>query len=350
MELATASPLEPVSRELSKDERFTDVAPDALVPLDRDGITHTHVEVQGAVIDDRPILLRIPKLSQWGMSPEQQLAYEATCFERAARSGVTPRYHGVLPVSHVLPRGALIVEYVQGRKPRLPKELPAIANCLARIHRLPLPPMGDRRPLTSHEDAFGETLKLIEEQAAYLGDAQLEPEALAQITQELSVLRAMRHEIRRLTPVTTFTGTDTHPGNFLIRDDGVAIYVDLEKVIYGSPAIDLAHTTLYTSTTWDPDCSASISEGETAAFHAIYLRGANRGFRARLEPWIMPMRRLTWMRTITWCARWRVISRQRGTDWDAFRLPPRYRDHVERRTEHFLSKDIVSQVRAEWRQ
>ena len=39
----------------------------------------------------------------------------------------------------------------------------------------------------------------------------------------------------------TLVLTDTHPGNFLIRPDGQAVIVDLEKALYGSPGIDLAH-------------------------------------------------------------------------------------------------------------
>ena len=47
--------------------------------------------------------------------------------------------------------------------------------------------------------------------------------------------------------------TDTHPGNFLIdetRDgEAKAVIVDLEKALYGSPGIDLAYATVYSSTT-----------------------------------------------------------------------------------------------------
>ena len=340
--------LDKLHQAVIADPRFAALEREQLEPLENDGITHHHVRLREVTVDDAPVLLRVPRLSQWNMAPEQQIAYEAACFERAQQSGCTPKFFGAFEVSDALPRGALVVEAIDGRKPVIPKELPAIAKCLARLHRLPLPPREDRPPLGHHADAFAATLSTVEEQATYLDDAGIEPDARKQIDEELVNLRTLNDEVRRMTPVTTFAGTDTHPGNFLIRPDGRAVFVDLEKVVYGSPAIDLAHATLYTSTMWDPDCAAEVGEGETSAFTAIYMTAANRGYQNRLEPWINPMRRLTWMRTLTWCARWRSLSRQRGSDWDATRLPDRARAHFERRAADYLAASTIHRVRSEW--
>ena len=347
--MSGSDPLDSLYRAIQAEPRFANLERDQLEPSNSDGITHQHVYLRDVTVAGTSVLLRVPRLSQWNMPPEQQLAYEAACFQRAQQSGCTPRIFGTIGISDELPRGALIVEAIDGRKPRIPKELPAIAQCLARLHRLPLPPEKDRPPLGHHADAFSATLETVDEQAAYLDDADVSPDARKQIDEELTELRNLQGEIRRMTPVTTFVGTDTHPGNFLIRPDGSAVFVDLEKVVYGSPAIDLAHATLYTSTMWDPDCGAEVGEGETTAFTSIYLTTANRGYRRRLEPWITPMRRLTWARTVTWCARWRALSKLRGGDWDAEKLRPRTRKHIEQRTADYLSSCTIERIRSEWR-
>ena len=346
--MGEADPLDSLYQAILTDPRLKSVEREQLEPSDSDGITHQHVHLRDVTVAGTPVLLRVPRLSQWNMPPEQQIAYEAACFQRAQQSGCTPRFFGALGVSDNLPRGALIVEAIQGRKPIIPKELPAIAQCLARLHRLPLPPAEERPPLDHHANAFSATLKTVEEQAAYLDDADVEPDARRQIDEELSELHSLEESFRRMTPVTTFVGTDTHPGNFLIRPNGTAVFVDLEKVVYGSPAIDLAHATLYTSTMWDPDCAAEVGAGETTAFTSIYLTAAHRGYRNRLEPWITPMRRLTWMRTVTWCARWRSLSRLRGSDWDAAKLPPRTRRNVERQAADYLKASTIEKIRSEW--
>jgi Ser/Thr protein kinase RdoA (MazF antagonist) len=340
--------LDRLHKAVIADPRFESLEREQLVPLENDGITHWHVRLTDVAVDDTPVLLRIPRLSQWDMPPEQQILYEAACFQRAQQSGCTPKFFGAFNVSESLPRGALVVESIEGRKPVIPKELPAIAKCLARLHRLPLPPREDRPPLGHHADAFSATLKTVEEQAAFLDDAVIDDDARAQIDEELDDLRAMSDDVRQMTPVTTFTGTDTHPGNFLIRPDGRAVFVDLEKVVYGSPAIDLAHATLYTSTMWDPECAAEVGEGETSAFTSIYMTASNNGYRNRLEPWIKPMRRLTWMRTLTWCARWQSLSRRPDSDWDATRLPDKLRAHFERRAKDYLASSTIERIRSEW--
>src|SRR6185369_4163918 len=89
---------------------------------------------------------------------------------------------------------------------------------------------------------------------------------------------------------------DTHPGNFIVDSSGIAWFVDLEKVHVGSAAIDLAHASLPTSTLWHPDVGRRLARVGTAAADG-------------LRPWLMPMRRLTWLRTTLFMARWRVETR-----------------------------------------
>ena len=112
---------------------------------------------------------------------------------------------------------------------------------------------------------------MIERQAPYFAKANLAPETLAHLNAELEWVRTLP---TTPAPPITLVGTDTHPGNFLIDAEGKAWFVDLEKATDGLPAIDLAHATLYTSTTWDPDVAAVLSPAETASFYETWSQNA----------------------------------------------------------------------------
>lgn len=325
------------------------VARDDLALLDVCGIAHDHVRVQGHRIDGAPLLLRVPRLSQWGLAPEDNLAYQRSCFARALPSGATPRFLGVLAVSHALPMGALLVEEIAGRKPRLPDEMAAIAQTLARIHKLPVPPRDDCAPLRFHENAVAGTLAAIETQAAFINAAGIAAPARAMIEEEIAWAQDFAAEAAGRPQSPHLVATDAHPGNFLVTADGSAVFVDLEKMLYGAPAIDLAHASLYTSTMWDPDIATALDAGEVATFLAAYFEAAGPELAAEVRPWVLPMRRLTWLRTLTWCIRWRVLS-ARNEDWSADRLDPATRAHIESTVADYVSPERIEAVRSEWRE
>jgi len=112
----------------------------ALVRLPDKGLAHDHVRITGS-----GLLARIPKQSQMRLTPADNLAYQAACFQRAAAGGHAPRLHGVLAPCANLPRGALLVQEVQGRTAALPGDLAAIVQALAALHALPLPAPAARR-------------------------------------------------------------------------------------------------------------------------------------------------------------------------------------------------------------
>jgi hypothetical protein len=330
-------------RALAAVPRLAPLTDARLVPLPGRGIAHDHYAAEGVTLDQMPVVLRVPRVSQWGMAPERQLEYEAAAFARAAPSGATPRLLGALPAQADLPMGALAVERIVGEKPRLPRDLPALARSLARIHAMPVPEPEHRAPLLVHADPLAETLKVIREQAGFLREAALEPMAAAAINAELA-----RAESAAMTaqppPVIRLTGTDTHPGNFLIGA-GRAVFVDLEKALYGNPAIDLAHATLYTSTMWDPDCAARLAPAEVGGFYAEYFAAVAPELAAAIEPWVRPIRRLVWLRTLTWCVRWRVLSRRAG-GWSKERLSPDHAAHIERTVADYVDPDRIASIRA----
>ncbi len=307
--------------------------------LSTKGISHDHWRV-----GDTKLVLRIPRMNQWGLPPETALAYQAAAFERASACGRTPLCRGVLDPGPELPSGALLIDRIDGRTPRLPEDLTAIADTLARIHGLPVPDEKLRAPLQVHRNPVSSTLQVIEEQAAFLSDAGLDPEAEAGIREDLTWARKFAG---RGEPdfALSLVCTDAHPGNFLFDAEGAAWFVDLEKALYGAVPIDLAHVTLATSTGWDPDCEGTASRDDVQRFYQHYLDRVGRDRAAELGPWLLPLRRLTWLRTMTWFVRWR--AEWSHSDHAAMR-DARMTAHVQAHLDQCFAPENVAAARGDW--
>jgi hypothetical protein len=131
------------------------------------------------------------------------------------------------------------------------------------------------------------------------------------------------------------------------------VLVDLEKMLYGAPAIDLAHATLYTSTTWEPATAAALTIEQTAGFYRTYLAEVPPRLASALRPWLLPMRRITWLRTITWMIRWRAVSEARRDDpavggWSRDKLPAETAAHMLARVDDFTDPGTIARIRGEW--
>lgn len=325
---------------LQEVDGFSAIGKSALEPMRAKGLIHAHVRIRGM-----GAVLRIPRLSSLGLEPMQNLAYQAACFSRAEASLRVPKLIGLIPPQKDIPWGALIISEIVGRTPLVPETLPAIAQTLAAIHGLPVPSTHARAPVPSHDDPVAATLDVIEAQAQFLRDAGLAPAALRQIGDELSRARAFAGGWVGADIPVTLVGTDTHPGNFMIRADGTAFFVDLEKMLYGAPAIDLAHATVYTSTMWDADVAIALSNEDVAAFYAAYFAAIPAALADRVRPWCGPLRRFTWLRTTTWCAKWRVESRD-GAAWSVARHDPAYIQSVRDRVADYFDPATIEAIRA----
>jgi aminoglycoside phosphotransferase (APT) family kinase protein len=227
-----------------------------------------------------------------------------------------------------------------------------MADTLARIHALPLPPAGSSIP--RQENPFVETLTAIEQNAArFLDKAVADPAARAGIAEELGLMRGMAADIGQRRQPLSVALADTHPGNFLVDGKGIAWFVDLEKVHVGSPAIDLAHATLATSTLWHPDVGKVLSRDEVAGFYGQYLGKVGKRQAEALAPWLQPMRRLTWLRTTLFMARWRVQTRAPrdpadATQWSDAGLAPAMKAHIDRSIDRCFQRETIQAIRAEW--
>ena len=331
---------------------FGDISVGDLKPMTTTGLAHDHVRLNGY-----KLLARVPKQSQMELDAEANLAYQAACFTRAAASGQTPRLHCVLPPSAELPMGALIVDEIEGVVLPLPDKIEAMALALAAIHTLPVPDDGDRAPLKNPVNTLADTFTEVMAQSAFIAAADLDYEAEAQIREELVVAGMLLARTDR--PPVTLIAFDAHPGNFLLTAEGRAILVDLEKARYGVPAFDLAHATLYTSTTWDIATYAELTADQIAGFYATWLAAVPVPLAEMVAPWLLDLRRMMWLWSVTWCAKWRVRSRAaalagdrtgRSTeDWSAELSDPALVAHVAGRVNHYLDPATIERVRRDWR-
>jgi thiamine kinase-like enzyme len=303
------------------------------------GLAHDHVRLGGT-----GWIARLPKQSQMQLAPAENLAYQAACFTRASASGHAPRLSAVLPPSDALPRGGLVVEEIEGRVARLPGDLPAIMAALAAIHALPMPEA--RAPLLDPADPLAGLLEEIDAQAEYLHAA--DPATRGIIETHIAALRDLANEAPR--PPKRLISFDAHPGNFIVTQEGRAVLVDLEKARYSAPPLDLAHATLYTSTTWDVASHAVLTPEEVAGACRHWLACLPETERAALAPWIVPMRRAMWLWSMTWCAKWRVLSgaeakaTQDGEDWAADKSEAALIAHVQGRVDHYLDPEAAARM------
>ncbi|HYH21976.1 MAG TPA: phosphotransferase [Azospirillum sp.] len=316
---------------------FSDLKAADLEPMPLKGVAHDHVRLKG-----RGVVARIPRWSQVGLDAGANLAHQAAAFARAAASGHTPELVAVVEPGPGLPMGALLVGEVAGRPPRLPADMGAVAGALAALHRLPLPPAALRPPLASSADPVTATLALVERQAAYFDTADLAPAARARLAEELD---AARHDRPDLPMPIALVGTDVHPGNFLVDARGKAWFTDLEKAQYGHPGIDLAHASLYTSTMWDSAVAAALAPNDVAAFHAAWEAAVPAALAAAVRPWLRPLRRLTWLRSLSWMARWKVEGDRLSPG-----MPADLCAHLRGRLDDVFRPDTIDRVRRDWHQ
>ncbi len=325
---------------------------DALNIMPTSGLAHDHVTIDGT-----DWLLRVPRQSQMQFDATHNLLYQQTCFERMSASGHTPGCHLAIPPAESLPMGALVVDRIYGKTLQAPDNLAAAAKALAAIHRLPLPEASERAPLIDQCNPMQETLNEVLTQATYLDAAELEPASLTQIQAEIEAATKDMSTLP-VSPVALIS-FDAHPGNFIVDERDHAWLVDLEKGRYGGAGFDLAHASLYTSTTWDKATYAELTAAEIKAFYQAWLDAMPVDQASQWQPFLLPMRRLMWLWSITWCAKWRVEStadlkknkhRSENTeDWSAENTDASLIAHVRDRVDHYLLPETIERVCSDWR-
>lgn len=310
---------------------------DRLAAMDSCGVAHDHFRIINA-----GLVLRVPRAQALqGLERGAALARQAAAFQRAAACAHTPRLHDVVSPGPDLPFGALVVEEIIGRPPRLPDDMPAIAAALAALHALPVPPPDRCAPLETAP--LRRLLAFVEGRVDLFVQADLPPAVLGVLLTELARAAA---EVTELTAAglegpPALAGVDVHPGNFLITADGRAVLTDLERAQYGHPAADLAHASLPTSTRWDPGVAASLTDAETQRFYAAWETAVGDKAAAQWHPAAAAARRLVWLRTLTWMAHWRLGGRAAAPA-----MAPELLAHMDAHAAWALSADGVAAVAA----
>ena len=104
---------------------------------------------------------------------------------------------------------------------------------------------------------------------------------------------------------------------------------------------------------WHPDIDRLLSRDEVQRFYDLYLDKVGKKRAVELQPWLLPMRRLTWLRTTLFMARWRVQTRRPRdvsdpAQWSDAGLEPCMKAHIDAAIERCFDRDFVRAVRAEW--
>ncbi len=321
-----------------------------MMPLKSKGLAHDHLRLLGT-----GWLARIPKQSQMQLKAMENLIYQQACFDRASTAGHAPQCLRIIAPCPGLPRGALIVKEIEGRSAVLPQDLPLMASSMAALYRLPLPQAAHYAPLVNAADPLLAMWEEVSAQAAYLPQAQLAPQVATRIHTELVQLHDLCQGGKR--PRKRLIAFDGHPGNFVIARESDqrerAYLVDLEKCRYSYPSFDLAHATLYTSTTWDMDTHTVLAPNDVLQTYRAWASQVDEALAIDAQRWHLPLRRAMWLWSITWCAKWRVTSpaaaalASDGEDWSAQNLDSVLAAHARERVDHYLSEAGVRFVSEE---
>ena len=234
------------------------------------------------------------------MPPRANLIYLAAAFRAAALSGVTPRLHAVARVSATLPWGALLVDWVDGGPPCLPKDLLAIARALGAIHRLSR--TSGWRPFLNPDDPVGYLVGVARDQLTGLW-TRIPSDARTILGEEFAWAEGFVAGTHPQPPV-RLAMADTHPGNFRIRSNGSAVFLDVERPVIDSPALDLAHASLPTSLVWDPSVAGAANRSDVVAFYRAWAAAVPPEVARAARPWVIAYRRLVWLRTTSWACAW----------------------------------------------
>jgi thiamine kinase-like enzyme len=297
------------------------------------GLAHWHVRIKGT-----GLLVRAPKQSQMDFAPSANLQYQTACFARSQASFHTPRLFQAIAPYQDLPNGALVVEEIVGQCASLPADLPAIATALAHLHKQDLPLVLE--PLLAPEDPLWQVMGEIQSQ---MERAVMIKAGVRRIIEQ-GLIQLKQVSKQHLRPRRALIAFDTHPGNFVLQASGKAILVDLEKCRYSYPGFDLAHTTQYTSTTWDVSSFADLSVAQIIGFYDQWLA------QLKLEPtalalersWFSPARSAMWLWSLSWCAMWLCQAQQAKAN-----NTEQIIQHVNERTLHYTSERGIDRVQRE---
>jgi len=240
----------------------------------------------------RRYVFRINHGTQLGL--EDQISYEFNALQAVKSSGVVPLAYHCDSNGEDLGRGAMLMEYIEGRPLDYQRDLSAAAQIFAKIHSVPPASslLAQNNPVTAIcKESFG---LLNRYQANHY------PEVKALLLREYE--RLMRFgEDRILFPdePLCIVNTEVNSGNFIINPVRSCL-VDWEKAVVSCRYQDLAHFLLITTTLWKTE--VTLSRDEKRRFLELY-----RSFAALDLPLSVLLERTEFLeqvillRALSWC-------------------------------------------------
>lgn len=296
------------------------------VSLPGPGLTHDHYVLEGT-----GRLLRVPRRNQLEMTPEDYLVHQKKVYEAAAPSGATPKVFDIVPPQKGLPNGALVIEYIESRKPETDEDRLAMARALAKLNTTTSKDIDKAaQPFASQwfviNDIFG----------SYLQGEKISPEARKLLADEKDALEKEMNALagRGDIPV-ALIGADSHAGNFIINKNGDAFFVDLEFLTADVPYIDAADAASPLTSQLDPTNKITFSEGDRQAFYKEWGRESGYDKSADFDKLMNLAERMVEFRTLAWLAYWLEEGRDNQT------APQQSRDNWDRMAKEYLSKDAL---------
>ena len=314
------------------------------------GLAHWHFKLVGS-----NKIVRIPKQSQMNLAPLDNLKYQETCYQAMLPSGNTPRCYELISPNRYLTNGALIVEEIKGREVNLKKDFVKIAKALTNIHALPA---NEKNPIIwKPQDPIKAMLREIAGQMIYLERSYKSKKVGHLIVNEFNEVKQKIKGLNFEKVPLSLISFDCHPANFIIDEEEKAILVDLEKCRYSYPGFDLAHASLYTSTTWGKTKRELpqnlLNSEEVIAFYQEWLRGMPLDHALKTLPSLLILRTLMWLWSITWCGKWLVESKLKKNlsqkqNWSSELSSDALVEKVMFNVEDCLLEKNIAKVTSEW--
>ena len=233
-------------------------------------------KVYRLVSSTRDLIIRIPshgkQLMSYGAINNSQIRQRFNLF---APSGFSPQ---VIDID--LPDGAVLCEYIEGRVARYPQDLSIISDSLAGLHScgFVMPKDTDKDQLVDYRTMR----RVVEDRMKHADAVQLSAGSSAILSELVTkCLRAPVDEIIHyeeqalVAPILK----DANPGNFIITKSAgkeKAIVVDIEGGFYGSPVIDIGHSSLYSAALWECEDISPLAGERIISLYRDYLTASQK--------------------------------------------------------------------------
>ena len=319
------------------------------------GLAHWHFRLIGSDKISSGKIIRIPKQSQINLPPLENLIYQKNCYQTTFASGTTPQFYELIHPNRYLKNGALIVEEIRGREVNVKEDFLKMAEALVKLHSLST---DEKNPVIWQPSRPIEAmLKEVAEQMTYLERSPLGRQVSHLIVNEFKKVNRKIAELHFQSIPLALISFDCHPGNFIVNEKNQAILVDLEKCRYSYPGFDLAHATLYTSTTWGKNqqelAQNLLDDKEMIAFYEKWLQSMPRDYALKSLPSLLILRTLMWLWSVSWCGKWLIESKlkkdqAKKQNWSSELSHKALIEQVRFNVEDCLKEENIIKVRSEW--